>query len=266
MSFSITFGFDLFYDTYNLYMENISVLLVEDEEIWTRTLQLILEDFGFSVAGTVNTVEDALIAFGTLEYDIILMDIHLNGKASGIELGKIVRKLYNKPFIFITASKDLNMKEAAEAQPSAYLPKPINPSSLFIAIQNAINNFSNNKTVGGVKEEDDSFSSFFIKQGNRYKKIDWKDVPYLSAGKNYVGVYNLADKTEYYIRSSLQKTLQHIIPAQFQKQFVQVNRSEVVQMSFILEVANDEVKTTFKNFQLSESFGKELKHRLNIVS
>lgn len=248
-------------------MENIiSVLIVEDEEIWTRTLQLILSDFGFSVAATVNTVQDALEAFATCDYDIILMDIHLNGKSSGIELGKIVKKLYNKPFIFITASKEHSVKEAADAQPSAYLPKPINPSSLFIAIQNAINNFSNNQTVTQPKDEDESFSSFFIKQGNRYKKIDWKDVAFVSAGKNYVGVYNSADKSEYYIRSSLQKTLQHIIPRHLQKQFLQVNRSEAVQLSYISEVANDEVKTAFKNFQLSESFSKELRQRLNIVS
>jgi DNA-binding LytR/AlgR family response regulator len=248
-------------------MENvISVLIVEDEEIWTRTLQLVLSDFGFSIAGTANTVEGALEAFATCDYDIILMDIHLNGKSSGLELGKIVKKIYNKPFIFITASKEHSIREAADAQPSAYLPKPINPSSLFIAIQNAINNFNNNQTVATAKDEDESFSSFFIKQGNRYKKIDWKDVPYISAGKNYVGVYNSVDKTEYYIRSSLQKTLQHIIPRHLQKQFIQVNRSEAVQLSFISEVANDEVRTAFKSFQLSESFGKELRQRLNIVS
>ncbi|MES2704912.1 MAG: response regulator transcription factor [Bacteroidota bacterium] len=248
-------------------MENniISVLIVEDEEIWTRTLQLILADFGFSVVKAVSTVEDALEAFGSCEYDIILMDIHLNGKSSGIELAKIVRKLYNKPFIFITASKEHSVMQAAESQPSAYLPKPINPSSLFIAIQNAINNFNNNETAGQSKE-DESFSSFFIKQGNRYKKIDWKDVSFLSAGKNYVSVYNTIDKTEYYIRSSLQKTLQHIIPRQLQKQFIQVNRSEAVQLSYIQEFVNDEVKTSFKSFPVSESYSKELRQKLNIVS
>lgn len=176
-------------------MDNIiSVLIVEDEEIWTRTLQLILKDFGFSVAASVSTVEDAISAFGAYEYDIILLDIHLNGKNSGLELGKIVKKMYNKPFIFITASRDHNILDAAESKPSAYLTKPINASSLFIAIQNAINNFSNQQVAGSDKADQESFSSFFIKQGNRYKKIDWKHVAYLSAGKNYVGVFNTADR------------------------------------------------------------------------
>jgi DNA-binding LytR/AlgR family response regulator len=248
-------------------MENvISVLIVEDEEIWTRTLQLILKDFGYSIARAVNNVEDALSAFGECDYDIILMDIHLNGKNSGIELGKIVRNLYKKPFIFITASREHTVKDAAESGPSAYLPKPINPSSLFIAIQNAINNFNTGQEAVPQKGDEDTFSSFFIKQGNRYKKVDWNDVSYLSAGKNYVSVFNTIDKTEYFIRSSLQRTLQQIIPKHLQKNFIQVNRSEAVQLSFIHELANDEVKTAYKNFPVSESYNKELKSRMKIVS
>jgi len=248
-------------------MENaISVLIVEDEEIWVKTLQLILKDFGYPIARIVSNVEDALTAFSECDYDIILMDIHLHGKASGIELGKIVKKLYNKPFIYITASHDHNLIETAESSPSAFLPKPINPSSLFIAIQNAINNFSNDQSATPGIEDDGLFSSFFIKQGNRYKKIDWKDVAYLSSGKNYVSVYNSIDKTEYFIRSSLQRTLQHIIPRHLQKSFIQINRSEAVQLSFIHEVVNDEVKTAHKSFPVSESYGKELKSKMKIVS
>ncbi len=247
-------------------MENeISVLIVEDEEIWIQNLHLILKDLGFAVANTVSTVDDALSAFAENNYDLILMDINIDGRNSGIELGKIVSKLYKKPFIFITASHDHKIKDAAEAKPSAYLTKPINSSSLFIAIQNAINNFNNQQSTPD-NIEDNNFTSFFVKNGSKYKKIDWKDVAYLSAGKNYIGIFNAADKSEYYIRSSLQKILQHQIPKQLQKQFIQLNRSEAVQFSFVQEVKHDEVKTIFKSFAVSESFSKDLKSRLNILS
>lgn len=247
-------------------MDNIAVLIVEDEQIWIHNLQLVLRDFGFTVAKAVSTAEDAIAAFSSCEYDIILMDINLNGKNSGIELGNIVNKMYHKPFIFITASQDQHsMQEAAHANPSAYLPKPINPSSLFIAIQNAINNFST-KQPASLNNHEESYSSFFIKQGARYKKIDWKDVAFLVAGKNYISLFNSVDKTEYYIRSSLQKTLQYIIPKQLQKQFVQVNRSEIVQLPYILEIMNNEVKTSYRNFIVSDIYSKDLKNKLNIVS
>jgi DNA-binding LytR/AlgR family response regulator len=246
-------------------LNEISILVVEDEEIWTQQLRYILTDFGFNVVNTVSNLDDALATLSSCEYDIVLTDIRLNGRDSGIELGKIISNLYKKPFIFITASLGHQMQQAAQARPSAYLPKPINPSSLYIAIQNAIDNFNNNQQPTG-KEADGEFTSFFVKQGTRYKKIDWKDVVYLSAGKNYTSVFNAPDKTEYYIRSSLQRILQFQVPRQLQKLFIQVNRSEAVQFSYVQEVVNNEVKTPFKSIAISDVYGKELKNRLNIIS
>jgi len=241
--------------------EQISILIIEDEDIWVHTLSLILRDLGFLVVKAASSTEEALASFSSCKYDLILIDINLNGKKSGIELGKVVNKLYQKPFIFITSADEHDMKEMAEAKPSAYLRKPVNPSSLYIAIQNAIENFDGNSE----RKEDDVMSSFFVKQGNRYKKVNWNDVAFLLAGKNYVSIYNTIDKTEYYIRSSLQKVMQNIIPKTLQKNFVQVNRSEIVQLSFIHELINDKVVTAHKNFIVSDLFIRELKNKLNIV-
>ena len=246
--------------------DSISIIIVDDEPVWMQILQLTLKDLGFTVVKGVSNIDDALVALGTCKFDIALLDIQLNGKNSGIELGKIVNKVYNKPFIFITASNEHTINDAADANPSAYLRKPINSSTLFIAIQNAINNFNTKRTASVSSEDDDKFSSFFLKQGTAYKKINWVDVAFITAGKNYVNVFNAADKTEYYIRSSLQKTQQHIIPKHFQKQFVQVNRSEIVNVTFINEVTPDKVITVFKSFSISDGYSKELKSKLNIVT
>ena len=248
-------------------MENtISILIVEDEEIWIQSLTMILEDFGYRISGVATTVNEALVAFGAMDYDLVLMDINLDSMTSGIELGKVVNKMYHKPFIFVTSSNDHNFRDAAQANPSAYLTKPVNASSLFIAIQNAIKNFTDGVPASLNRAGDESFTSFFVKHGSKYKKIDWKDVAYLSAGKNYVSIFNTVDKMDFYIRSSLHKTLQHIIPRQLQSQFIQLNRSDVVQFSFISEVTADEVKTAYKCFPVSEAFGKELRSKLRIIS
>jgi len=241
--------------------EQISILIVEDELIWIQALSLILNELGFSVVKSVSTVEDALTAFSTADYDLILLDINLNGKNSGVELGKVINRLYQKPFIFITSSDYVDIKDMAEAMPSAYLRKPVNTTSLFIAIQNAINNFSS----GIEKPGDDMLYSFFVKQGNRYKKINWNDVVYLSAGKNYVSVFNSADKTDYYIRSSLQRIMQNIIPKYLQGNFIQVNRSEIIQRAFIQELVHSKVVTPYKSFAVTDLYHKDLKSKLNIL-
>ncbi|PQJ13067.1 hypothetical protein CJD36_004805 [Flavipsychrobacter stenotrophus] len=242
----------------------ISILIVEDEDIWVHNLSLLLENFGFSVVKAVSTVKDALAAFSACDYDLVLMDINLDSRGGGIELGKVLHKMYKKPFIFVTSGDYHDVKEASVANPSAYLTKPINASSLFVAIQNAINNFSNN-TGAPEKVAEENFSFFFVKHGSRYKKIEWKDVVYITSQKNYVSVFNASDKAEYLIRSSLQKTMQHIIPKSIHNQFVQVNRAEVVQLSFVNEITSDEVRTNYRNFPISESGGKELKNMLKGV-
>jgi DNA-binding LytR/AlgR family response regulator len=246
--------------------EEITVLIIEDEELWAWSLQSNLDDFGFHVVGTASNFESAVMSLNKRNYDIVLLDIHLHGSESGLELGRMIHSMYQKPFVFITASFDsLVAQKAVSANPSAYLTKPVHPASLFATIQTAIRNFTSHTTALSPKDgsEDDSF---FVKQGDKYKKVYWKDVVCLSSEKNYTAVFNAADGTTSFIRSTLPKTLRYLVPPSYQPNFVQLNRSEVVQLSFIRELAKDEVVTQYKSFAITPSNLKELKERLHIIS
>jgi DNA-binding LytR/AlgR family response regulator len=246
--------------------EEISVLIIEDEDLWAKSLTSNLDEFGFTVVGLAPDFESAVSLLNKKNYDIVLLDIHLNGRESGIELGRMIHGMYNKPFIFITASYDAQTAQAAvSARPSAYLTKPVHPASLFVTIQTAIQNFSDQVTALSPRETGDE-EAFFVKQGDKYKKIYWKDVVCLSSEKNYTGVLNAADGSTCYIRSTLPKTLKHLVPLSLQKNFVQINRSEVVQVNYIKELERDEVKTSYKSFIVTEGYLKELKERLRIIS
>lgn len=245
--------------------EEIVVLIIEDEELWAKSITANLDAFGFSIAGIANNFEMAVSALNQKNYDIVLLDIHLNGRDSGIELGRMIHSLYQKPFIFITASLDAETAQTAvAAHPSAYLTKPVHPASLFATIQTAIQNF-NLRVVASPANEPSNDDSFFVKQGDKYKKIFWKDVVALSSEKNYTGILNAADGSTSYVRSTLPKTLRYLIPAGLQKDFVQINRSEVVHLRFVKELLKDEVKTTHKTFAVTESHLKELREKLRII-
>ncbi|QKJ32766.1 response regulator transcription factor [Mucilaginibacter mali] len=246
---------------------DISILIIEDDAMWSQSLKNNLVDFGFTVVGTPNTFQNAITALNSLNYDIALLDINLHTRNEGIELGKMLTNLYRKPFIFITGNFDKQtMDQAVEAKPSAYLTKPVNPVSLYVTIQSAINNF-NNKTVAiAAKPGETDSDSFFVKLGDKYKKINWKDVVYLTSDKNYTVIFNAVDGTEYYIRSSMNRTLQYIVPKHLQGKFIQVNRAETVQLSFITELIADEVYTPYKTFTVSENYIRDLKKQLNIIA
>jgi len=245
--------------------EEISVLIIEDESMWSDSISMNLHDFGYTVAGIANNFEDAVIALGSLEYDIVLLDINLNKRNIGIEIGKLITAHYRKPFIFISTVTDKNiLKEAVLAGPSAYLGKPVTPASLIATIQSAINNFHNHVVADVKKEEDYLF--FFIKSGNKYKKITWKEVVYLRSDKKYTCLFYSLDKTEYYIKSTLTNTLRFVVPQDMQNKFIQVNRAEAVHVSFITEYAGDEIKTNYKTLTVTEAFVYDLKKELRLTS
>lgn len=244
----------------------ISVLIIEDEELWARSITANLDEFGFTVSGVAGNFESAISLLNRKNYDLVLLDIHLNGRESGIELGHMIYSLYKKPFIFITASHDApTMQAAVAARPSAYLTKPVHPASLFATIHTAIRNFTYN-TPAAPSYQQTTEDSFFVKQGEKYKKVFWKDVVCLSSEKNYTGVLNAADGATSYIRSTLPRTLRYLVPAPLQSQFVQVNRSEMVQLAHIQELARDEVRTAFRSFMVTESHLRDLKEKLRILS
>ncbi|ANE49473.1 LytR/AlgR family response regulator transcription factor [Flavisolibacter tropicus] len=245
--------------------EETSVLIIEDEELWAKSLSDNLNDFGFTISGVASDFESAIRELNKADYDIVLLDIHIDGKESGIELGRMVRNLYRKPFIFITASYDSQTAQTAVAsQPSAYLTKPVHPASLFATIQAAIHNFTETASPVSSQQADEQ-PSFFVKQGEKYKKLFWKDVVCLRSEKNYTGLLNAEDSNTYFIRSTLPKTLRYLVPHSLQQNFIQINRSEAVQLSFINELIKDEVRTPYGQFIVTESNLKELKERLHII-
>ncbi|MDE3143773.1 MAG: response regulator, partial [Bacteroidota bacterium] len=217
----------------------------------------------FGIKGVAHSVETALTLLNRESFDIALVDIDLNGSRSGIEIGTMLHNLYRLPFIFITGISDKTIiAEAVKAKPAAYLQKPASPATLFACIQTAIQNFNEQKEAAYKQHNEADF--FFIKTRNKLKRIEWKEVVVLCSSDNYT-ILTLTDKIEYYLRSSLAMTLKFQIPAHLQSNFMQVNRAEAVQLSFVTEVIEEEIITSVKKIIISPSFIKEVKQRLKIL-
>ena len=238
--------------------------IIEDEELYAKAVANALTNSGYTVAWVASTFEAAVTQLNKADCDIILVDINLNGRNSGIELGKMIHSYYKKPFIFVTSNTDPDsIKQAVSASPSAYLTKPFQPATLVATIQCAINNFNDNISPAGASVP--ASALFFVKQGDKYKKLNWDDIVFLRSERNYTVIYNGTDGIEYMIRSSLNKTLKFIIPPHLQSAFLQVNRSEAVQLKHISELSNDQVKTNHGVLELTESFSIPLKKAMNVI-
>jgi len=68
-----------------------------------------------------------------------LMDIHLKGEMTGIEVSKRVKADFNIPIVYLTANADIaTFEEANQTDPYAYLLKPFGERELGIAIEIAL--------------------------------------------------------------------------------------------------------------------------------
>jgi len=109
----------------------MKILIVEDEAIIARILQLQINKMGHTVIGPVATGEEAITTAEQNEPDAILMDIRLAGSIDGIEATAAIRKNMEVPVIFVTAYDENSIKERAmKLNPLAYLMKPISPEDI----------------------------------------------------------------------------------------------------------------------------------------
>jgi CheY-like chemotaxis protein len=81
-------------------LAGVRVLLVEDEPIIAMTAEDMLEELGCTVVGTVATLSAALEAVEGPGFDVVLLDINLNGTESHPVADRL-RKA-GRPFVFTT--------------------------------------------------------------------------------------------------------------------------------------------------------------------
>lgn len=124
----------------NASKKDYHVLIVEDDPIIARVIASILHSSGFLVDEPINTGEKAIARVAEKKPGIVLMDIDLLGKLSGLETARILLHLFSVPVIFVTGhDEEQVLIRAKEADPFGFLVKPINPDILNSTIQVSVN-------------------------------------------------------------------------------------------------------------------------------
>lgn len=117
----------------------VNILIVEDEIIVAKDLQMKLEKLGYTVIDIVTKGEDAITTAEKKFPDIVLMDIHLEGKLDGIDAAENIRTKYSIPVIFITAYGDEDTFSRAKiTEPYGFILKPFETRELHSNIEIAL--------------------------------------------------------------------------------------------------------------------------------
>lgn len=115
-----------------------SILIVEDELIVARDLQLILQKAGYQVSGIARSVKKAQELVRQEKPALVLLDICLAGKETGIDLAHQLREQHIA-FIYLSANSSPGVLAAAKTtQPYGFLVKPFRARDVLVTIEIAL--------------------------------------------------------------------------------------------------------------------------------
>lgn len=106
------------------------VLIVEDEPMVAWLLQDILVDFGCTVVGPADCVEQALSMIEAQSVDLAVLDLNLRGQMSYPVADALAAR--NAPFVFTTGYARNRLMESYRHHP--YLLKPYHRSAMRDAL------------------------------------------------------------------------------------------------------------------------------------
>lgn len=114
------------------------IMIVEDELIIAENIKRALQKDNHEICAVVMSGEESLKLTKKLRPDLVLMDIILSGKITGVEAAREMHEKYGTPIIFLTAYADEKTLEGAFASdPYSYLVKPVREKDIRTAVKMA---------------------------------------------------------------------------------------------------------------------------------
>jgi DNA-binding response OmpR family regulator len=88
------------------------ILVIEDEPLTAFDNEVMIKDAGYDVVATHDDFEEAVAALDREKIDLILSDVRLRGKKTGIHLAQEARKR-GVPVLFVTGAPPEDAHELA---------------------------------------------------------------------------------------------------------------------------------------------------------
>lgn len=204
----------------------ITALIIEDSRLARKELTELLKVFpNIEIVGEAGDAAAALKLLDELNPDLIFLDIHLPGK-NGFE---ILEEMENVPAVIFTTAFDQYALQSFQYNTIDYLLKPIVPQRLEQAVAKAellLNKAATQSRRERLKVND----RIFIKDGEKCWFVVLNDIRLFESKGNYTQVH-FDQHAPLVLRSlhQLNDTLD-------EQQFIRVNRQQIVNVRFILDV------------------------------
>ncbi len=188
---------------------NLDVLIIEDSLSYALELERICKILGLNVLDTIGDSARALEAIFADSPDLILMDIEINGKLSGLDIGKQINHL-EIPILYITSfGNESVILEAQKSNMVGFLVKPISDKEIFSKLKEIMDVGLNIKEEGDftIVERNEKQRTLFFMKNNVYQKVEVHDVCYVQSEDNYCRFF-LLDNSQFLTRITMSEVEQ----------------------------------------------------------
>ena len=213
--------------------KNLKLLLLEDNDDEANDLIETLDDNDYNVKRAAN-IEEAQELIKNDTFDIIILDIMIDGKPDGLTLAqKLDKNNINIPFIFLTSINDRSIFEKAKyTKTFNYLLKPYNDIELLFALELAIETHYRqlNTLSTGNKNAVLCKEYLFVKNNDCVKKVHVASIQYIDVDERYCTLH--CSNESFVIKLSLTKIKEILC----QITFTQIQRKYVVNTKKIKEI------------------------------
>ncbi|MEM9549171.1 MAG: LytTR family DNA-binding domain-containing protein [Bacteroidota bacterium] len=245
-------------------MRKIDIVIVEDNKEEMELLEQSLITHDFNIIDKVDNLEDGIRSINTKSFDLIIIDIYLEGKPSGLRLAEEVNKKFQfqKPFLFLTGSSEREIFEQAKnSGPHSYLLKPFNELELLYAIELSIEKYTKNSQQE-IEHIPKSCFPMLIKKQATFYKIEKEDILFLEVDGRYCNIVTL--ESNFLIQSTL-NDFQKQLP---ESDFIRTHRGFIVNLDAIKKVHLNEnhiIVKGGKGIPLGRAYKADFLKRYNII-
>ena len=240
----------------------MKIYLVEDDFFHLNDIKITVQELGHELVGTSCDTLEILDQVENLNPDVVLMDIHLNGKQEGIGLAKRLKMANNSLIIFTSSDVSLTtMSQAVETKPVAYITKPINKNDLQAALLMAQNQLIDKNEV--QEEITVNNNEIYIKSGTKLVKVVLDTILYAFADtKNYCTLIIENDK-----KLSIRMSILSLNKILNKNNFIQTHRAYLINWNKMdsLSEQNQEINIKGHSVPLGKTFKENVYKRLKVI-
>ncbi len=172
------------------------ILIVEDQRIVAKDLEVRLQKLGYDIVDSVITGQAAIESARKHQPDLILMDILIEGDLDGIETANIILAETPIPIVYLTAQADKQtFKRATASSPYGYILKPFQQREIEVTIETVLNRAKMEKVLrsneAALRKSNEKFERFFANalEGAAFRMLDkplnWDNHPDQDAAVDY---------------------------------------------------------------------------------